>query len=139
MKRALQLSLLLSSLPALAVESAPPASPGGSLIQMLLGLAVTLALLIGGLYVLKRLQGARATAPGAMRILGATAVGTREKVVLLGVGKKVLVLGVTPGRISTLHTMDPDELPPPAPPVAAQLTSDFAGRVKQFMERRRES
>lgn len=139
MKRALQLSLLLSSLPALAVESAPPASPGGSLIQMLLGLAVTLALLIGGLYVLKRLQGARATAPGAMRILGATAVGTREKVVLLGVGKKVLVLGVTPGRISTLHTMDPDELPPSASPVAAQLTSDFAGRVKQFMERRRES
>lgn len=139
MKRTLQIALLLLALPARSAESVAPASPAGSLIQMVLGLTITLALLIGGLYILKRLQGSRGTSPGALRILDATAVGTREKVILLSVGNKVLVLGVSPGRISTLHTMDPEELPSAPPPRAAQIANDFAGRLRQFMERRNEN
>lgn len=129
---------LLSALPATAASSPAPISPAGSLFQMFFGLGITLALLIGGLHVLKRLQGVRGKAPGAMRILGATSVGTREKVVLLGVGKKVLVLGVSPGRISTLHTLESDELPAPEPVSPMPVAGEFAGRLRQFMERRRE-
>ncbi|MDQ7989442.1 MAG: flagellar biosynthetic protein FliO [Candidatus Dactylopiibacterium sp.] len=130
-------ALPIPLLPALAhaSEAAVPA-PAGSVAQMLLGLVATLALLAGALYLLKRLQGTRAATPGAMRVLGATALGTREKVVLLGVGGKVLVLGVTPGRINTLHTLDAADLPEspaPVPPAA-----EFASRLRQFMERRGE-
>lgn len=129
---------LLMAFPAAAESSLAPASPAGSLMQMFVGLAITLALLIGGLYLLKRLQGVRANVAGNLRILGATAVGTREKVVLLGVGDKVLVLGVSPGRINTLHTMESSELPPSAVPSPLPGASEFAGRLRQFMERRRE-
>lgn len=133
--------LIPAFLPGLAAAggSAAPMSPAGSLTQMLLGLGVTLVLLVAGLWFLKRLQGARGGAPGALRILGATAVGTREKIVLLGVGNKVLVLGVTPGRINTLHTLDESELPAPqAAPQPVQAAGEFANRLKQFLERRGE-
>lgn len=142
MKRTIPLlSLSLFLLPPAVVAantSVAPITPAGSVGQMILGLAVTLALLVGGLWFLKRLQGTRGAAPGALRILGATAVGTREKIVLLGVGGKVLVLGVTPGRINTLHTLDESELPPPAAAPLQPQVGEFASRLKQFLERRGE-
>lgn len=127
---------MLMSAPALAAEPLP--SAGGSLVQMLLGLGATLALLFGGLYLLKRLQGARPGQPGALRVLSATAVGPREKVVLVAVGNQVLVLGVAPGRVSALHTLDAADLP--AAPVATPMpgAGEFAARLKQMLERRHE-
>ena len=132
-----RLLLLLFPAPALAAEAVP--SPAGGLLQMLLGLGLTLALLIGGLYLLKYLQGSRANAPGTLRVLGATSVGTREKVVLVAVGKQVLVLGVAPGRVSALHTLAADELPPEPVPQPLPGAGEFAARLRQMLERRRES
>lgn len=132
-----RLFFLLFSCPAWAAEALPSAA--GSLLQMLLGLGVTLALLIGGLFLLKRLQGNRAGQPGALRILGATAVGTREKVVLLAVGKQVLVLGVAPGQITALHSLPADELPNAPAPAPLPSAGEFAQRLKHLLERRRES
>lgn len=132
-----RLFLFLLPAPALAAEALP--SPAGSLLQMLLGLGATLALLVGGLYLLKRLQGTRASQPGALRVIGATAVGPREKVVLVAVGKQVLVLGVAPGRISALHTLDADEVPSAPTPVSMPGAGEFASRLKQMLERRREN
>jgi len=129
--------LLLIPTPALAAEAMPSAT--GSLLQMLLGLGVTLAFLFGALVLLKRLQGTRANQPGLLRILGATSVGPREKIVLLAVGKQVLVLGVTPSTINALHTMPADELPETPPVTPLPSASDFANRLKQMLERRRES
>lgn len=43
-----------------------------------------------------------------MRIMSVVALGMREKVVLLSVGNKQLVLAVTPGRIETLATLEGD-------------------------------
>lgn len=132
-----RLFLLLFSTPALANEALP--SPAGSLLQMLLGLGLTLALMVGGLYLLKRLQGTRKGPAGSLRILGATALGPREKVVLLNVGSQVLVLGVTPGSISTLHTLPASDLPEPAAAAPLPAAGEFAARLKQMLERRRES
>lgn len=133
----LRLFLLLFSTPALAADALP--SPAGSLLQMLLGLGVTLAALFGGLVLLKRLQGRRGNPAGSLRILGATAVGSREKVVLLAVGQQVLVLGVAPGRINTLHTLNAEDLPDQAPAGTPPVGGEFAGRLKQILERRREN
>lgn len=137
-RRYLPFCLLLSLLPAPALAAEALPSPTGSLMQMLLGLGLTLAFLFAGLYALKRLQGSRQTQPGALRILSATSVGTREKVVLLAVGKQVLVLGVAPGRITALHTMAEEDFPvaPPAPPLPS--AGEFANRLKHMLERRRE-
>ena len=68
----------------------------GSLVQMLLGLAVVIGLLYASLHVLKRLGAGGGNAAGLIKVRGATAVGPRERVVLVDVAGKVLVLGVTP-------------------------------------------
>jgi len=106
---------------------------------MLIGLVITLALLFGALLVLKRLQGSRASHPGAMRIISTTAVGPRERVVLIAVGKQALVVGVAPGRVNALHTLPLEDLPETPPPSRPSIPgNDFACRLKQILERRGE-
>ncbi|MDX5362858.1 MAG: flagellar biosynthetic protein FliO [Pseudazoarcus pumilus] len=118
-----------------ATDIAPP-DLGSSLIQLVGGLAVVVALLLGSLWLIKRLSGPRGAASG-LKVLGAASVGTRERVVLVELADKVLVLGVTQNSVNTLHTLDAEEFrknagtPPQAP--AASFQSWFA----QAMERRR--
>ena len=48
-------------------------------------------------------------APGVSRhlkIVAGLALGTRERIVLLQVGETQLLVGVSPGRIQTLHVLD---------------------------------
>lgn len=117
-----------------AVRAAEGADLAASLGQMVLGLAVVLGLLLGTLWVLKRLAGPRRSA-GSLKVLGATPVGPRERVVLVEVGGRVLVLGVAPGRVNTLHTLDSAELP--ASPAGAPAAGDFQARLRQLLEQRK--
>ncbi|QID19737.1 flagellar biosynthetic protein FliO [Nitrogeniibacter mangrovi] len=104
---------------------------------MLLGLLVVVAVLVACLWLLKRISAPRGGARG-LRVLGATPVGQRERVVLVEVADKVLVLGVAPGRVNTLHTLDPSQLPGlQAPAGPTPETGGFAGRLKQMMEARK--
>lgn len=135
------LALAGAGMPALAADAAAPAAPGISdgLAQMLLGLAVVLGLLLGCLWLIKKLSAPRGAAAG-LKVLGAVAVGPRERVVLVEVGGQVLVLGVTPSNVRTLHTLPADTLHsiahdvPPAGPFG-----DFQGWLKRSMERRNDA
>jgi flagellar protein FliO/FliZ len=82
--------------------TAPTPELGGSLWQLFLGLAVVLALMLGSMWVLKRLVTQRGESAGLLRVVAGTAVGTRERVVIVEVGSTWLVLGVAPGRVSAL-------------------------------------
>ncbi|MDR0634748.1 MAG: flagellar biosynthetic protein FliO [Azoarcus sp.] len=118
----------------------PPviADPLTGLGQMLFGLAVVLAILIACVWLLKRFS-APMRGGGLLRVIGATAVGPRERAVLLEAGDKLILLGVTPNNVRTLHVFARDELPaaaattpPPAAPAAA-----FAARLRQALQGRR--
>ncbi len=117
--------------------ASPPATPdlAASLIQMVFGLAVVIALLLACLWAIRRLSAPRGGS-AAIKVLGAAAVGPRERVVLVALGEKVLVLGVAPGNIRTLHVMPADELPAVDPARAGAGGKDFSGWLKQAMERR---
>ncbi|MFZ5491910.1 MAG: FliO/MopB family protein [Pseudomonadota bacterium] len=92
--------LLLLPLPAAAAPSALAASG-----QMLVSLLLVLGLL-GGLFVLlKRLQ-VRGGAGGAIRVLAAQSLGTRERAVLVEVAGRQVLIGVAPGRVQTLLVLD---------------------------------
>jgi len=67
-------------------------------------LAVMGVFLLGFWGVLRKFGGA-----GRMRVAGGLSLGMWEKIVLLQVGKKQLILGVTPGRIQTLHVLEGDD------------------------------
>ncbi len=112
-------ALLLTLVPALVwAQTAPaPVAPpapnlGGSLLQMFLGLGVVLAFLVGGLWLLKQLTQRRGENSRLMRVVAGTAVGTRERVVIVEVGSTWLVLGVAPGRVSALAEIPRQPLPP---------------------------
>ena len=110
---------------------------GASVLQMLFGLAVVIALLFACLWLIRRL-GAPRGGGAAIKVLGAAAVGPRERVVLVELGEQVLVLGVAPGSVTRLHDMKRSELPLPADAagIAAPAGKAFAAWLKQATERR---
>lgn len=131
-RTALPSILFLASGSAMAADTAAAPDAAAGITQMLLGLAVVLALLFAGLHVLKRLSAPRGAA-GAVRVVAATAVGPRERVVLLEVADTWLVVGVAPGSVRSLHTLPRQELPAGQPMLPAK---DFGGWLRQALERR---
>jgi flagellar protein FliO/FliZ len=72
-----------------------------------------------------------------MRVVGGLTLGMREKVVLLQIGKKQLILGVTPGRIDALHVLEGEDclkLSGDEPPTG--VNSGFAQKLTQVMKGR---
>jgi flagellar protein FliO/FliZ len=131
----LPLIALLSSLPARAAEP-PPALPevGAGLGQMVFGLVVVIALLWASLYLLKRLQTSRGGTATGLRVVAATAVGPRERVVVVEVGETWLVVGVAPGQVRALSTLPRQPLPEGIP--APEPDANFAGWLKKAYQAR---
>ncbi len=77
----------------------------GYLLQFCLGLILVLATLMLLAWLLRRLHGIHSPLGGALRLLGVLSLGTRERIMLIQVGDTQLLLGVTPGRIQTLHRL----------------------------------
>ncbi|MFT3737061.1 MAG: flagellar biosynthetic protein FliO [Rhodocyclaceae bacterium] len=130
---------LLCAAPGFSMAASEPApSAAGSVMQMLFGLIVVVAALFGTLMLLKKLQAGRTQLVGNLKVIGATNVGPRERVVLVSIGSKVLVLGVTPGRVNALQTLEAAEVPMSAPePGPSNAAGEFALRLKQLLEKRR--
>ena len=123
-----------------AVPPAPtlppaPADLGASALQMAFGLVVVLALLLGALWLLKRINQPRGPAAGLLRVIAGVAVGQRERVVILELGGSWLVLGVAPGQVTTLAEIPRQELPAGAQPPTA---GEFPAWLKRVVEQRRE-
>lgn len=118
-----------------AVAAAPTSAPdlGSSALQMVFGLLVVLALLLGALWLLKRISLPRGPVAGLLRVVAGVAVGSRERVVILELGNSWLVLGVAPGQVTTLAEIPRQEIPATA---ASRAAKDFPAWLKQFAERR---
>ncbi len=101
--------------------------PNGGLTSLLWFIAI-LALIPVALWLLKRTPVGGAGSGGLMRSVASLPLSASQRVVTVEIGqgeaRRWLVLGVTPGSITTLHTMEPQDgaLPPAAPlPGFAQL------------------
>lgn len=126
-----RLLCLVPLLPAPAYASAGEAA--GSLVTLAVGLAVVLGSLYGVLWLLRRLQQQSPGVGVPVRVVGGAAVGPRERVVLLEVGDRVLVLGVAPGRVSALDSLPAADLPRHAPP----QPGEFQARLSALLEKAR--
>jgi flagellar protein FliO/FliZ len=106
--RLITLAVALSPTVAMAQAAAPtitnPPAPdfSGNVIQLVIGLAVVLAMIVGSLWILKQLTQRRGASTGLLKLVASTAVGPRERVVIVEVGSTWLVLGVAPGRVNAL-------------------------------------
>ena len=99
----------------------------GNPLTVVLGLFAIIGLIFAIAWMLRRMGAMPLMGNASMRVIAGLSVGTREKVVLIDVGGKQLLLGVAPGRVSHLYSFD-------EPVVAAQSQpSEFAAKIKQFM------
>ncbi|MCS6945920.1 MAG: flagellar biosynthetic protein FliO [Sutterellaceae bacterium] len=81
-----------------------PAS-GPSLLSMLLAFAFVLALIPAAVWLLKRLGTASSTAGATLRVVAQLPLGARERLVVVQVGGRLLLLGVTASAITRVGAL----------------------------------
>ncbi|MDO9269372.1 MAG: flagellar biosynthetic protein FliO [Methylobacter sp.] len=81
----------------------------GDMLHWGVGLLIVLGIFFFCVWGMRKLSGISVNGAEKMRIVGGLSLGMREKVILLQVGKKQLILGVTPGRIDALHVLEGDD------------------------------
>jgi flagellar protein FliO/FliZ len=114
-------------------EMAHPAAPlsVSSLAQLTLSLLAIVALIFAVAWLLKRLKLATPRSSGDIAVLQEISVGPRERVALIRVGDAQVLIGISPGGITTLTPLvTPIVLNPAAPAAGA-----FAERLRDLMKR----
>ncbi len=138
---ALAIALALHARTAAASGAAAVGGAGvsaGGIVQVVLGLALVLALVGAAAWLLKRISGMPGTGSGLIRVIGGAAVGQRERVVLVEVADTWLVLGVAPGQVRALHTMPKTEVASaPDTPTAPPGDMSFAGWLRRVTQKRK--
>ncbi|WP_126453795.1 flagellar biosynthetic protein FliO [Sulfuriflexus mobilis] len=108
---------------------------GGTLAQVALGLLLVLCLILAVAWLLKRVGGFSVSGNGALKILGGLSMGARERVVLMQVGEEQILIGVSPGRVQTLHVLNK----PVVDTAKANTEIGFADRLAEALGRKREA
>ncbi len=113
------------------VTAAP--STAGGLFQVLLGLIVVLGLMAVLASVLRRFNAGKGPGNADIKIIGGVNVGNRERVIVVEVADQWIVVGVAPGRVNALATMQRQEttLATDAPPA-----KNFSAWLTQTLEKR---
>lgn len=106
-------ALLLSTGAARALDGprpnyvpSPVINSTGSMLQITFSLLLVLGVIVAIAWLLKRLNIAQQGTGKILKVIGSVSVGQRERVVLVEVGETWLVVGVGPGQIRTLHTLE---------------------------------
>jgi flagellar protein FliO/FliZ len=89
--------------PAAPLKGAP--SVVGSLGEVTFALAVVLAAVFVAAWLLRRVRGFGSAARGALDVIADLPLGPKERAVLVRVGTTQLLIGVAPGRVTTLHVL----------------------------------
>jgi flagellar protein FliO/FliZ len=121
------MSMLLSGIaaPLVAATTAPAGAGAGSfgeLLRVVLSLIAVVVMILAVGWLTRRMQ-ARVR-PGGQRVrcLETLAVGVKEKVLLLEVGERQLLVGASPAGLRTLLVLD-EALPPPKPQASLPISA----------------
>ena len=76
------------------------------LAQLLVGLILVIAAILVLAFLMRRVGGFQSRLGSEFRVLGGISLGSRERMVLVQVGERQLLVGVAPGRVQTLHVLD---------------------------------
>ncbi len=103
-------ALCLACAPATLLAAAPmpvtdPIGPG-SVLQLTLSLAAVVGAIFGLGWILRRLHGLPGSTHRALKVIATLPVGTRERIAIIQAGDTQVLIGLSPGRIQTLHVLD---------------------------------
>lgn len=93
------------SLESIADTAAP--SPTMSVLKMVFGLVVVLGVMALFAWGAKRFLPGVASQPSLIRVVGGASVGSRERVVVLEVAGRWLVVGVASGQVTQIANLEP--------------------------------
>jgi flagellar protein FliO/FliZ len=100
------LSFILQPLGARAAEAAA-ISPSGGILKMMIGLVIVLAVMAFITWGLKRVMpSVGGNKQSVVRVVGGVSVGSRERVVVLEIAGRWIVVGVAAGQINGLANLD---------------------------------
>lgn len=88
-----------------AAAEAATMSPTGSILKMVMGLAVVLAVMALISWGVKRMLPNGASQNSVVKVVGGVSVGSRERVVVLEVAGRWLVVGVAQGQVSSIANL----------------------------------
>ncbi len=113
------------------VVTAPDA---GSIASVVVSLVLVVGAILACGWLYRRTQGLRGAAGGGVfRIVASQALGQRERIVVVEVGGKQLVLGVTSAQVSALHVFDEPVVFAAAPRRPGGTDASFAERLKAIV------
>jgi len=126
---ALASALFLPTTLSAAVEEVAPALPIGSSELVNVGgglIVVVLAIIVLGV-IYARTQGLRAGTGGVINIVATQAIGPKERIAIVEVADKQLLIGMTTTNVQTLHVFDePITITP-------EQRASFSHRLKSLM------
>jgi len=99
--------------------------------QVLFGLLVVLALIVGMGWLFKRFSQGGFLGQNLMNVVATMPLGTRERLIVVDLNGQQILLGISPGRITNLHTFD-------EPLICADgiaKESDFSMKLRDIMQR----
>lgn len=112
--------------------SSAQASVAGQVAQLALGLLFIVGLIFLLGYLMRRVGPLAAQGGQHIRVLSSLPLGPRDRLLLVDVAGKQILLGASPGRINTLHVFDEPvaDVPPTGAPVG-----DFAQKLQALLKR----
>jgi len=126
-------ALLLPTVAAAARAADAPTVPaaGGALAPLALSLIVVLALVVAMGWLARRLRVVPRQGAGAIRVVADLPLGPRERVVLIEVGGRQALIGVSSAGVHSLDLLEQ----PLRLPEAAAAPAPLADRFRSLMER----
>lgn len=125
--------------PAATAAPAVPSWGATGLLQTASGLAVVIALIFLCAWAARRLGLQKHNSGRLVKIVASTAIGQRERIVVVEIGDTWLALGVTPGQIQSLHSMPAQALPEEAKLPMRQGALAAGAAASLFAQKLRES
>ena len=102
----------------------------------LLSMAASLLIVVGSIVVLgwlySRSKFVGAGNSDAITIVASRALGAKERLMLIEVADKQLLIGMTPAQVQTLHVFDTPVVT--GKPQSEQLPAGFAGRLRSALQ-----
>jgi flagellar protein FliO/FliZ len=118
---------------AAATPSAASYSPAGQIMKMIIGLMVVLVMIFVVAWVARNYMGFNPTQNATLKTVAGVLVGQKERVVLIQVGERQVLIGVAPGQINLLHVIEKGEEVTVA--ASQQPLSPFAEKLKRSLGR----
>ena len=111
-------------------------SAGAGVAQTALSLLLVLGAIFALAWMLRRVQGFRPKAAGALSVRGGLQVGAKERVLWVRAGDTDLLIGVAAGRVQTLHVFDQPLAEEAQQPT--QTPPNFAEALRKLMRGERQ-